>query len=100
MNEVSIKPGAVQSSLPPTSIVISKLVCQRHRDARLEYGGLVSFPGLRSGPPPQNRSRSCAMIRAGESGGRHSAEAVQGAEQIIGKLREEEVALTQSEGVG
>ncbi len=69
MNGVSIKPGAVQSSLPPTSIVIGKLICQRHRDARLEYGVLISFPGLRSGPPPQNRSRSCAMIRAGKARG-------------------------------
>ena len=33
-------------------------------------------------------------------GGRHGAEAVQGAEQIIGKLREAEVALAPSEGVG
>ena len=48
--------------------------------------------------PPQNRSRSCARIRAGAKGA-GMARKRYAAEEIIGKLREAEVVLAQGEAV-
>ena len=48
--------------------------------------------------PPQNRSRSCARIRAGAKGV-GMARKRYAAEEIIGKLREAEVVLAQGEAV-
>ena len=48
--------------------------------------------------PPQNRSRSCARIRAGAKGV-GMARKRYAAEEIIGKLREAEVVLAQGESV-